>query len=300
VTAAPGGATDVVIRDATIGDVERELARLRAASAADGASSSLRTSVATHIAWVPERWVDAATRTLAGLEERHPSRTILLFPRPDSPRDALDADVDLRCFAAGGSRGAVCFEVVEIHLLGSRASAPASVVTPLLVSDLPVFLRWRGDLPFGEPELEELTALTDRLIVDSTEWSAPEGGLVRLPELFERTAVSDIAWARTQPWRVALADLWPQIADVSTLRVAGPHAEALLLVGWLRSRLQRDVELEHEPAGELELVEADGAAAELQHAAAKSASDLLSDQLELFSRERVYEEAVRSFSQVPI
>ena len=34
----------------------------------------------THVAWAPPLWEDAARRTLAGLEELHPSRTILLFP----------------------------------------------------------------------------------------------------------------------------------------------------------------------------------------------------------------------------
>jgi glucose-6-phosphate dehydrogenase assembly protein OpcA len=288
-----------VIREASIRDVERELGRLRAAAAEGSRSPSQRTSVMTHLAWVPERWVDAATRTLAGLEERHPSRTILLFPRPDAERDALDVDVDLRCFAGGGGEGrAVCFEVVEIHLLGKRAAAPASVIAPLLISDLPAFLRWRGEPAWDEPELEQLTGLTDRLIVDSVEWTDADAGFARLPELFDAVAVSDIAWARTEPWRLALAELWPEVADAETLRVAGPQSEALLLAGWLRSRLSRAVELEHEPAGEIELVEADGVAAEPLHLAPKSASDLLSDQLDVFGRDRIYEEAVRSSSPV--
>jgi glucose-6-phosphate dehydrogenase assembly protein OpcA len=286
-----------VIRGASIRDVDRELGRLRAAAADGSSSPSQRTSVMTHMAWVPERWVDAATRTLAGLEERHPSRTILLFPRPGAERDALDVDVDLRCFAGGGGR-AVCFEVVEVHLLGRRAAAPASVVAPLLISDLPVFLRWRGEPAWNEPELEQLTGLTDRLIVDSVEWADPDEGFARLPELFDAVAVSDIAWARTEPWRLALAELWPDVADASTLRVAGPSSEALLLAGWLRSRLARAVQLEHEPAGEIELVEADGIGAEPLHLAPKSASDLLSDQLDVFGRDRIYEEAVRSSSPV--
>jgi glucose-6-phosphate dehydrogenase assembly protein OpcA len=284
-----------VIRGASIRDVDRELGRLRAAAAEGSSSPTQRTSVMTHMAWVPERWVDAATRTLAGLEERHPSRTILLFPRPDAERDALDVDVDLRCFAGGGGR-AVCFEVVEVHLLGRRAAAPASVVAPLLISDLPVFLRWRGEPAWNEPELQQLTGLTDRLIVDSVEWTDPDAGFARLPELFDAVAVSDIAWARTEPWRLALAELWPDVADASTLRVAGPASEALLLAGWLRSRLARAVELEHEPAGEIELVEADGIGAEPLHLAPKSSSDLLSDQLDVFGRDRIYEEAVRSSS----
>jgi glucose-6-phosphate dehydrogenase assembly protein OpcA len=299
VTAAPGVATSPVLENTKIREIERELGRLRDESAEPGRGPNQRTSVMTHMAWVPERWVEAATRTLEGMQERHPSRTILLFPRPDERESSLAADVDLRCFARGAREGGVCFEVVQLCLNGERAHAPGSVVAPLLLPDLPVFLRWRGEPRFGEGELEQLVDLADRLVVDSSEWPEPEESYGRLPDLFENIVVSDIAWTRVEPWRYALAALWPGIADAAEVRVAGPRADALLLAGWLRGRLGRDVELHDEPAGEIELVEVDGEGVEAARAGEKSASDLLSDQLELFNRDPIYEEAVRSFSRVP-
>jgi hypothetical protein len=283
-------------QDVTIRDVERELGRLRHGADSSRHAPRLRTSVMTHIAWVPERWEEAAMDTLAGLEERHPSRTIVLLPKPDEARDALDGEVDLRCFVRGGEDREVCSEVIVLRLCGRRATAPASVVEPLLVADLPVFLRWRGALPFGAPELEQLTGVADRLVVDSTEWPEPAALYSRLPELFDRIAVSDIAWARLHPWQEAVAGLWPGIAESASVRVAGPEAEALLLSAWLGARLGRQIELRHEPAGEIELVEVDGSVARPARFERRSASDLLSDQLEIFGRDRVYEEAVRSFS----
>ncbi|MGH3006245.1 MAG: glucose-6-phosphate dehydrogenase assembly protein OpcA [Gaiellaceae bacterium] len=283
----------------TVRDVERELARLRDASTEPGQPPRLRTSVMTHVAWVPERWEEAAIGTLAGLAERHPSRTILLLPRPDDPEDRLDGEVDLRCFVRGGQEKEVCSEVIVLRLCGRRASAPASVVVPLVVSDLPVFLRWRGPLPFAASELEQLVGLADRLVVDSREWPEPKRALGRLAELFELIAVSDIGWARTYRWRTALAALWPDVRAASRLRVAGPEAEALLLHGWLRERLGRSVALDLEPAGEIELVEVDGREARPTRLEPKTPSDLLSDQLEDFGRDRIYEEAVRSFASSP-
>jgi glucose-6-phosphate dehydrogenase assembly protein OpcA len=280
----------------TIREVERELARLRDSSTEPGQAPRLRTSVLTHLAWVPERWVEAATETLAGLAERHPSRTILLLPRPDDDRDAVDAEVDYRCFVRGGQAREVCSEVITLRLCGRRATVPASVVMPLLVSELPVFLRWRGPLPYGSPELKQLTGLADRLVVDSREWSEPEKAFRGLPEVFELVAVSDIAWARTGRWREAVAALWPDVAEASILRVAGPEADALLLAGWLRGRLRRDVRLEREPAGEIELVELDGREARPARIEPKTPSDLLSEQLDIFARDRIYEEAVSTFS----
>jgi glucose-6-phosphate dehydrogenase assembly protein OpcA len=281
---------------ASIREVERELARLRAASTEPGQAPRLRTSVLTHMAWVPERWVEAATETLAGLAERHPSRTILLFPRPDEERDALEAEVAYRCFVRGGEDREVCTEVISLRLCGRRATVPASVVTPLLVSDLPVFLRWRGPLPLGAPELEQLVGVADRLVVDSREWAEPEAALRQLPDLFDDIAVSDIAWARMSAWREAIASLWPGIANATSVRVAGPEVEALLLAGWLRGRLRRDVRLEREPAGEVELVAVDGREARPARIHARTPSDLLSDQLDVFGRDPIYEEAVRTFS----
>jgi hypothetical protein len=287
-----------VTENVTIRDVERELGRLRHGAGSAGHAPRLRTSVMTHIAWVPERWEEAAMDTLAGLAERHPSRTIVLLPRPEETRDALDGDVDLRCFVRGGEERQVCSEVVVLRLCGRRAATPASVVEPLLVADLPVFLRWRGPLPLDAPELEQLTRVADRLVVDSTEWPEPAGHYARLPQLFERIAVSDIAWARLLPWREAVASLWPDVANAASIRVAGPEAEALLLSAWLGARLGRQIRLAREPAGEIELVEVNGSPARPSRFEPWSASDLLSDQLEIFGRDRVYEEAVRSFSPV--
>jgi len=278
-------------------EVERELCRLRAQEE-DG--PVLRTSVMTHTAWVPPEWLAAAESTLAGLAERHPSRTILLFPRPEDPRDVLEGEVDFRCFVRGGQQREVCSEVISVRLCGRRAAAPASVVMPLLVSDLPVFLRWRGPLPFGGPELEQLVGVADRLVVDSREWPEVRADLGRLPELFDRIAVSDICWARTEPWRAAAADLWPAVAEATAVRVAGPEPEALLVRAWLAARLGREIRLELEPAGEIELVEVDGREARPARLESLTPSDLLSDQLEVFGRDRIFEEAVRSFSSQPI
>jgi len=283
----------------SIREIERELGQLRDASTGPDAAPLLRTSVMTHIAWVPERWAEQAKGTLSGLAERHPSRTILLFPCPDASEDELQGEVDFRCFIRGGHEKEVCSEVISIRLCGKRAAAPASVVTPLLVSDLPAFLRWRGPLPFDSGELDQMLGVVDRLVVDAREWTDVRADFGRLPALFDRVAVSDIAWARTLAWRAAVADLWPDVAEADVVRVAGPEPEALLLHGWLSARLGRDVRLEHEPAGEVELVAVDGREALPRRVEPKTSSDLLSDELEVFGRDRVYEEAVRSFSPDP-
>ena len=154
--------------DVRLADVDTALARLRAEAAAE--TPSMRTSVMTHIAWVPHGWVEQARAALEGMAERHPSRTILLFPEPHADDNRIDARAAVERWEVPDTDRGLVTEVVELTLRGSRAKAPASIVEPLLISDLPVFLRWRGEPPWGAPELEQLVDLTDRLIVDSTEW----------------------------------------------------------------------------------------------------------------------------------
>jgi glucose-6-phosphate dehydrogenase-like protein OpcA len=277
--------------DVCLDDVDEALARLRAAAAAD--APSMRTSVMTHLAWVPQPWVERARAALEGMGERHPSRTILLFPAPGADDNRIDARAEVERWEVPGTDRALVTEVVELTLHGVRAEAPASVVEPLLISDLPVFLRWRGEPPWGAPELEQLVGVTDRLIVDSTEWDDLPSPYRRLAELFPLCAASDIAWARTSRWREHLATLWPEIAEVGTLRVRGTAAQAWLLCGWLRSRLGREeISLEHDPAERLEGVALDGKPVPLPPGEPPAPSDVLSDELERYTPDPVYEAAV--------
>jgi glucose-6-phosphate dehydrogenase assembly protein OpcA len=276
--------------DVSLGDVVMALCRLRDESAHETEGPDLRTSVMTHLAWVPAEWEEAALQTLAGLEERHPSRGILLFPQPEA-EDGIDAKISVLSFPLGENRRHIAAEVIELRLRGRRSKAPASVVNPLLMPALPVFLRWRGRPQFGDQNVDQLVEVCDRLIVDSGEWPDVPEAYHKLP--FDGAACSDIAWRRTESWRHCLAELWPGIAEVETLSVRGPRAEAALLGGWLRSRLEREIELVHEAADELESVSVDGGACRIPPDR-PSSSDLLSAELDEFGRTPIYEAAARA------
>jgi hypothetical protein len=277
--------------DVRLAEVDTALARLRAQAATEAAS--MRTSVMTHLAWVPAAWAEPARAALEGMAELHPSRTILLLPEPDAPDNRIDARAEVERWEVPDTDRRLVTEVVELTLRGARTKAPASVVEPLLISDLPVFLRWRGEPPWGAPELEQLVDVTDRLIVDSTEWDDLPDSYRRLAELFPRCAASDIAWARTSRWRSHLATLWPGLAEVQTVRVRATAAQAWLLCGWLRSRLGREeIALEHDPAETLEGMALDGETVPLPPGDPPAPSDVLSDELERFTPDPVYEAAV--------
>jgi glucose-6-phosphate dehydrogenase assembly protein OpcA len=272
-----------------VSDIERQLGRLRANEADDG-TPELRTSTMTHIVWCPPEWRPKARATLAGLLERHPARTIFLIPSPGGEAK-IETRVELKDFELQGLSREVLSEVIELRLRGSAADHPGSIVLPLLVSDLPVFCRWRGEPDWDSVPLAEIVALTDRLVVDSAEWRHVPNAYASLQGLFGRVAVSDIAFSRTLPWRRRLAELWPGIKTIEKLRVEGPRADAELVAGWLRSRLKREVELTRRDAPEVRAVWVDGepvaSPGELQNG-----SELLSTELDQFGRDPIYEAAV--------
>jgi glucose-6-phosphate dehydrogenase assembly protein OpcA len=250
-------------------------------------ATRLRTSTMTHVVWAPPDWLPIARATYEGLHERHPARTIFLVPGGGrGPGVSLD-----RLRVHDLSDG-VFAEVVELRLRGVAARHPASVVLPLLIADLPAFCRWRGEPRFRSGQLDDLTRVVDRLVVDSAEWREPRGAYAELAARFEQVAVSDVAFARLAPWRLRLAELWPGIRGLERLRVVGPRADALLLAGWLRSRLRRDVSLARREADRVEAVWVDGSEVEPPSDPPLEPSDLLSRQLDVFGRDRVYEAAV--------
>ena len=105
--------------------------------------------------------------------------------------------------------------------------------------------------------------------------------------------VSDLAWRRGLPWRSALAERWPGIRTIERVSIEGPRADALLLAGWLRSRLRRKVSLTRRDAIALVGIAVDGDPVTPPARPALSGSDLLSAELDTLARDPIYEAAVR-------
>ena len=210
----------------------------------------------THLVWAPKPWLAKAERTLAGMAERHPSRTVILAraaaqgrPRRDRRRRLLRSRGVGAGGLVGGRRAAAEGRPGEGARV-DRAAAPDPGPARLLP------LARRAAL--GDGELDQLVGVVDRLVVDSTEWKGIPAAFDRLVDLFGSVAVSDIAWTRTREWRIRLAELWPDIRLAGSLEVTGPRAEALLLAGWLRSRLRKHVDLVQRNGTTLRRVAVDG------------------------------------------
>ena len=124
---------------------------------------------------------------------------------------------------------------------------------PLLVPDLPVFLWWTGTPPSDARHLDDLVGLADRLIVDSADFARADRTLPEIASLSRlHVGITDLNWARLTHWRELVAQFFdvpawrPFLDDITGIRVGFAvdmdgrdihPSQALLLLGWLASRL---------------------------------------------------------------
>src|SRR3954471_9916115 len=158
-------------QNTTVQEVERQLGRLLreltppASDDHDSPHPPPRASVLNLVVHADEEGeAEHAAAIMARHASRHPSRTLLLVSVPDDPADALDATVSTQCGNRSGGHGHSCYEQVQLVARGSTALHLASVVEPLLMSNLPTFIWWLGRPPTPHDRLLELC---DRLLVDS-------------------------------------------------------------------------------------------------------------------------------------
>ena len=233
--------------------VGRELGELHRAMLRSGGDETrgVRLSVLTLVAaCIDEAAAELAAQTVAGVAGRHPARAIIVVARPDHP-PGITADLSLQC-SVGPGREQVCAEVVRLQVGGEAAFHLASVITPLLLPDVPVFLWLVGAVPLGQALRPDTLEVCERVILDSDAHPDPGAVLAELSAALDRreaVPVSDLAWSRTRPWREQLArafdrsDLRPFTGEVTAVEIEaggagdGAGAQALLLHGWLRSRL---------------------------------------------------------------
>jgi glucose-6-phosphate dehydrogenase assembly protein OpcA len=243
-------------RATSIDELELQLSRLRRAAVAharERGHALARASVLNLVVYAErEAHARRAARTVADLALRHPSRAIVVLA--DRDRDGILASVQLHCHVpqADGAQP-VLYEQILARVRGDFDERVASVVIPLLVPDLPVFLWWTGTPPSAARHLDDLVRLADRLIVDSADFARPDRTLPEVAHLARlRVGITDLNWARLTPWRELIAQFfdvpgWRPFLDGITGIRAGfavdmdgrdiHPSQALLLLGWLASRL---------------------------------------------------------------
>lgn len=246
--------------------LERELAALwepgDQVGGGDDVEAITRACTLTLVVYAESReQVQRAERIIPRVSAHDPCRAIVVSADPSSDDAGLEAWISANCFLPGPGVPQVCCEQISIAARGGAIARVPGLVTPLLVSDLPVVVWWLADSPLDSPVFGRLVEGADRVIVDSSTFSDACAGLARLSRAslgrHRRIPLSDLNWARLTSWRnlvaqffdspAALPYAWSiESASVEYASGAGDsrlnRGQAALLVGWLASRLGWSVE----------------------------------------------------------
>jgi glucose-6-phosphate dehydrogenase assembly protein OpcA len=228
-----------VAEGVTADEVNAELDRLHRAAGGPGRVLALARTINLIVVPGADRCEEEVERALDGLGNHTPSRTLVLREHGAAK---LDASLVMECEApAGAGRVGLCHDRVVLSMDAARLEHSASLLPPLLLSDLPTVL-WLPEPGAAIPD-PRLLERAQYLLVDSG--SGGHDDLRRLAELAAGIRVHDLAWGRLEYWRAAVAAafepaehraLLPEITGVELrYEVRGLQA-ALLLAGWLATR----------------------------------------------------------------
>ncbi len=191
---------------------------------------------------------------VAEVTRQNPCRAIIMVLEPQAAPSGLEAWVSAHCHLPVAGEKQVCSEQITIRARGEAGQGLASVVLPLTVSELPIFLWWRaGDFSLP-PYFDEILRVTQHVIVDTARFSPGAAHLQDLAAWLRkfRIQLTDLNWSRITPWRELIAqcfdspDRRPYLDRLSEVRIeyeqgsarlVTQRAQGLLLTGWLASRL---------------------------------------------------------------
>lgn len=194
---------------------------------------------------------DHLTETITTLTSRDPCRAIVLLAQPEIAQAELSASITAHCHLAGGGKQ-VCCEQINIHASGASVAHMASAVLPLLESDLPTIVWWPGNFLLQPDFFGRLLAVADRIIIDTSTWSQPEGQVAALAHVIvtdHRCIFSDLSWTRLALWRKLAAEffddaIWlAELSRLNSIHVAygdgvGARWRGLLMASWIAAQLE--------------------------------------------------------------
>jgi len=220
-------------------DITAELDRLHRAAGGPGRVLALARTLNLIVVPCSDRTATKVDGKLDELGSHTPSRTLVLR---EHGKNRIDASVVMQCETPDGA-GLVglCHDRVLLRMDRARLEHSASLLAPLLVSDLPTVL-WLPDPRSDVPD-SRLLERSQYLLVDSG--SHGHHDLRRLASLAPGIRVHDLAWGRLEYWRAAVAaafepaerrGLLPRITGLELRYEERGLQAALLLAGWIAAR----------------------------------------------------------------
>jgi len=284
---------------------------------AEKGAGVLRACAMTLIVFVDDE-ADAMTlgETVAKLMRAHPSRAIVVRLREDS--GVLESRVFAQCWKPFGHEQQICCEQIEFSVSINRMVDIPSIVSPLAAADVPRVVWFRATRMENVPNIGDLLALGDKIVVDSTRPGAPAFADLRVLAN-AGYLVGDLAWTRLTKLRQLIAQLLDgrDLRTVSnvTIDYYGSEAPAGVkyLQAWLRAELgSAEVDLHRVSATggpalkavhippDIHIRPAEGCA-EYETGSMKqranipecTESELLSEELNIMAHDRIFERALQ-------
>jgi len=189
---------------------------------------------------VDREWKGEVANRLERVGRYHASRTVVCAV--EAGRTTLDARATISHEDPHDGLSVVR-ETVELDIGPDHLIALTTIVDPVLVSEIPTVC-WS---PHGHTEVvKALLPVIDVIMLDSDAEGDPGAAFDRAERVREDAYVVDLAWLRTTPWRERLAASFhlgarrrqlDHLLSIEIRHREGSTASALLLAGWLASRL---------------------------------------------------------------
>ena len=246
-------------RGVDIAGIERELAELWKSAAPSGPESSpvLRAcSLNLVVVCDQSSQLEEIAGMVGDLTAEHPGRVFLVQTDPRSLSPLLETWISARCALPLPGEKQICCEQITLVAAGRDVAKVPSIVTSLLVADVPSVLLWKAKLDETAGLLAPLVAIMDRMLIDSSEHCNPEDLLRRWGRLMEQgdghVTFCDLAWTHITGWRGMIAQAFQPaqhrvlLREMSSLEIQYSSSttpvhsglsQALLLVSWLAERL---------------------------------------------------------------
>jgi glucose-6-phosphate dehydrogenase assembly protein OpcA len=317
----------VTVDTATVEDTLRDLRESQTGSRTGGVRTNIQDLVV--VCDTPEA-AEEMGEIVSELPNNRPSRAIVCLADADERETAVDARVFCTDHDGDGATAQVCSELVMLEA-GDGGAALPSLIAGLLLPDLPVFAFWRGRPDASPGVFDAVWLLSERFVADST---AQDGTLEALSTWLERSPrrnVTDLSWTKITWWRDAVARAFDTVENAECLRklqaievrhVGPSDAQARLMAGWIRSRVDERAEVRLIPEERADMrsgsltrvtltcgeerfsvtrldegighVEAPRIAAHNVPLRVPHLRDLVALELEIFERDETFEDAVRA------
>ncbi len=249
-------------REVDVVAIERELTKLwkeTAEGSTDSSGSPVVRACALNLIVVAgsDKGIAEVEEMVGDVTAEHPARLFLIAADRRAREPKLDAWISARCSIPVPGGKQVCCEQINLTAHGSEAEKIPSIVTSLLVSDVPGVLLWKGPIDERDPVLKGLADVLDRIVIDSSE--DPDAAVTVsawhafIDKHHGHTIFGDLAWTHLTPWRSVVANAFnpkemrPLLGDIRSVTIAysttsDPNhtglSQSLLLIAWLARKLE--------------------------------------------------------------